>query len=80
MLGIGKFYEIYRKWPSEKELSDFIGLTKQTISKYINGTALIVSKTQERDLNGRFMEKELRLSDEGKAKYSKLIYKVIGYA
>ena len=81
IFAIGKFYDSYGRWPSEKELSKFIGLTAPTISKYTAiHTALIASKPQERGINGLFENKSFCLTSEGKNKYSELTYQIQGYA
>lgn len=79
VFSIGKFHDVKGKWPSEKELSPFIGLKVQTISKYINKTGWISSTPQERGISGKFEEKKFCLNHEGKMKYSELTYKLFGY-
>jgi DNA-directed RNA polymerase subunit RPC12/RpoP len=79
VFGIGKFHETYGRTPSERELSKFIGLSVQSISKYVNNSKLLVNRRQKRGIDGRFDEKQLLLSDEGKSRYSELTYKLLGY-
>lgn len=74
---IGKFHEVKGKWPSEKELAQFCGLSVQTISKYSKQIEGVCSSSQERALNGKFLEKSFYLNEEGKLKYSQLVYKIL---
>jgi len=79
VVGLGKFPDTYQLFPSEKELSRFVGLTEQTVSKYVNRTTLIASKPQQKGPDGRFDEKRFHLTDEGKSRYGELTYLLIGY-
>ena len=79
VFAIGRFYDNYKRWPSEIELRIFVGLTEQTISKYVNSATSITSEQQKKDSDGRFEKKKFYLTHEGKQKYSELTYKVVGY-
>jgi hypothetical protein len=76
---LGKFYDAYQRWPNESELSGFIGLTEQTVSKYVSRTSVIASEAQQKGQDGRFEEKRFYLTDEGKRRYAELTYELMGY-
>lgn len=75
----GKFFDTYRRYPSGKELSRFVGLEQQTVSKHLSRSMLIVSDPQKKDQDGRFEEKRFHLTDEGKLRYAELTYKLMDY-
>jgi len=77
IFSVGLFHQKYEKWPSEKELAEFMGLSAQTISKYINNVCGIVSKHQERGIDGKFEKKIFSLNEDGFQKFGKLVYSIM---
>jgi hypothetical protein len=78
IFSIGLFYQKYGRWPCEKELGEFMGLSVQTVSKYINSVSGIVSKRQERGMDGKFEKKTFSLNEDGFQKFGELIYHIFG--
>jgi hypothetical protein len=77
VFSVGLFHQKYGKWPCEKELEKFMGLSVQTISKYINKMYEITSKQQEREINGKFEKKIFSLNEDGSEKFGKLVYSIM---
>jgi hypothetical protein len=78
IFSIGLFYQKYGRWPCEKELGEFMGLSVQTISKYINSVSGIVSKRQERGMDGKFEKKTFSLNEDGFQRFGELVYHILG--
>lgn len=78
IFGIGRYFDVYKRPPSLKVLSRFLGLSPQTISRYIRKCEeLIVCGEQGRGRNGKFAEKYYVLTDKGKNRYSEIVYKLV---
>lgn len=77
IFSVGLFHQVYNKWPSEKELKKFIGLSVQTISKYINKVHGIIGKQQERGIDGKFESKVFSLNEKGQERFGELVYEIL---